>query len=210
MDDEYIIVKSEKYIEMLTLNPSPNPSPKNLDIIPESPEISQSPESPDPSLVIPQICESPDLSLVIPESPKNIKIDIVEMEQKNTIALSESLTENQKKIASIIYDSTKNAIKSVLLDNSVNNIMKITLMIGKTIQQIENVKINEKTPTGKDKKAVAIQLGRILIKEMVPNNEILVMYDLMADSTLEVMIDVSKVVNVEIIKCCPFKLFRSS
>jgi len=198
MDDEYIIVKSEKYIEMLTLrlspNPSPNPSPKSLDIIPESPEISQSPES-----------------LVIPESPKNIKVHIVEMEQKSiessSIATSESLSENQKKIASIIYNSTKNAIKSVLLDDSVNNIMKITLMIGKTIKEIENVKINEKTPTGKDKKAVAIELGRILIKEMVPNNEILAMYDLMAEPTLEIMIEVSKVVNVEIVKCCPFKLF---
>ena len=198
MDDEYIIVKSEKYIEMFTLspspNPSPNPSPKSLDVIPESPdpspEISQSPES--------------------PESPKNIKIDIVEMEQmeqKNTIASSESLSENQKKIASIIYNSTKNAIKSVLLDDSMHNIMKITLMIGKTIQEIENVKINEKPTTGKDKKAVAIELCRILIKEMVPNNEILVMYDLMAEPTLEIMIEVSKVVNVEIVKCCPFKLF---
>ena len=198
MDDEYIIVKSEKYIEMFTLspspNPSPNPSPKSLDVIPESPDV---------SLVIP---ESPK-SL---ESPENIKVHIVEMEQmeqKNTIAASESLSENQKKIASIIYNSTKNAIKSVLLDNSVNNIMKITLMIGKTIQEIENVKINEKPTTGKDKKAVAIELCRILIKEMVPNNEILVMYDLMAESTLEIMIEVSKVVNVEIVKCCPFKLF---
>ena len=197
MDDEYIIVKSEKYIEMFTLspnsspNPSPNPSPKSLDVIPESP---------DPSPEISQI----------PESPKNIKIDIVEMEQmeqKNTIAASESLSENQKKIASIIYNSTKNAIKSVILDDSIHNIMKITLMIGKTIQEIENVKINEKPTTGKDKKAVAIELCRILIKEMVPNNEILVMYDLMAESTLEIMIEVSKVVNVEIVKCCPFKLF---
>ena len=178
-------------------NPSPNPSPKNLDIIPESPEISQSPESPDPS---PKK----------PESPKNIKVHIVEMEQmeqKNTIAASESLSENQKKIASIIYNSTKNAIKSVILDDSIHNIMKITLMIGKTIQEIENVKINEKPTTGKDKKAVAIELCRILIKEMVPNNEILAMYDLMAESTLEIMIEVSKVVNVEIVKCCPFKLF---
>ena len=198
MDDEYIIVKSEKYIEMFTLspspNPSPNPSPKSLDVIPESPDV---------SLVIP---ESPK-SL---ESPENIKVHIVEMEQmeqKNTIAASESLSENQKKIASIIYNSTKNAIKSVILDDSIHNIMKITLMIGKTIQEIENVKINEKPTTGKDKKAVAIELCRILIKEMVPNNEILVMYDLMAESTLEIMIEVSKVVNVEIVKCCPFKLF---
>ena len=71
---------------------------------------------------------------------------------------------------------------------------------------------------GADKKAVAIELGRILIKEITPDDkgesEILMVYDLIAETTLEAMIEVSRVVNVAVqelaTKCCPglFEIFK--
>jgi hypothetical protein len=90
--------------------------------------------------------------------------------------------------------------------------------LGQIIKQLENAQVDGKKPTGKDKKAVAIQLGRILIKEVMPDDkgekEVLMVYDLIAEPTLEAMIEVSKVVNVAVqeaaAKCCPglFELFK--
>ena len=124
-----------------------------------------------------------------------------------------SLSDEQKKLASSIYETVKEAIKGFIADPNVNNTVKITKVIGQVIKQLENTKA-----TGGDKKAVAIQLGRILIKEVTPDDkgeaEILMVYDMVAEQTLEAMIEVSKVVNVAVqeaaAKCCPglLELFK--
>ena len=122
-----------------------------------------------------------------------------------------SLSEDQKKLATTIYESVKEAIKGFISDPSLNSTIKITKIIGQVIKHLENTKIDGKSPSGADKKAVAIQLGRILIKEVTPDDkgeaEILMVYDLVAEQTLEAMIEVSKVVNVAVQevanKCCP-------
>jgi hypothetical protein len=115
-----------------------------------------------------------------------------------------SLTEDQKKLAASIYESVKAAIKEFISDPSINETIKITRTLGKLIKELENAKVDGKAPTGKDKKAVAIQLGRILIKEVVTNDSleanILMVYDVVAEPTLEAMIEVSKVVNVVVQK----------
>jgi hypothetical protein len=122
-----------------------------------------------------------------------------------------SLSDDQKKLAAQIYEYSKEAVKSFIDDSSLNNTVKITKTLGQVIKQLENVKIDGKAPSGADKKAVAIQLGRILIKEVTPDDkgetEILMVYDLVAEPTLEAMIEVSRVVNVAVhemaTKCCP-------
>jgi hypothetical protein len=115
-----------------------------------------------------------------------------------------SLSEDQKKLASSIYESVKAAIKELISDPSINETIKITKTIAKLVKELENAKVDGKAPTGADKKAVAIQLGRILIKEVVTNDSleanILMVYDVVAEPTLETMIEVSKVVNVVIQK----------
>lgn len=115
-----------------------------------------------------------------------------------------SLTEDQKKLATSIYESVKAAIKEFISDPSINETIKITKTLGKLIKELENAKVDGKAPTGADKKAVAIQLGRILIKEVVTNDSleanILMVYDVVAEPTLEAMIEVSKVVNVVVQK----------
>lgn len=131
-----------------------------------------------------------------------------------------SLTEDQKKLATNIYESVKSAIQGFISDPNINSTIKITKVIGQVIKQLETANVDGKKITGSDKKAVAIQLGRILIKEVTPDDkgeaEILIMYDLVAEQTLEAMIEVSKVVNVAVqeieTKCCPglLTLFKKS
>jgi hypothetical protein len=136
-----------------------------------------------------------------------------------------SLTQEQKELAVRIYDSTKASIQSFINDVSLNNTVKITKTLGQVIKQLESPSVGSGgvVPTGSDKKAVAIQLGRILIKEVMPDDkgekEVLMVYDVIAEPTLEAMIDVSRVVNVAVqemaSKCCPgllelFKRYRAS
>jgi hypothetical protein len=111
------------------------------------------------------------------------------------------LTESQKKLANVIYDSTKSTLQSVINDANVNNIIKITKTLGQLIRELENVKIDGKSPSSSDKKAVAICLGRLIVKDIMPDDkgekEVLILYDLIAESTLESMIEVSKTVNIK-------------
>jgi hypothetical protein len=126
------------------------------------------------------------------------------------VGLTDStLTEAQQKLLETIYEKTKTVVASVLGDSNLNNSVKVTLLIGQIIKQLEGVKLDKVVLSGGDKKAVAIELGRRLIKELAPKeaNEILPIYDLVADRTLEAMIDVSRVVNVVVqqvaTQCCP-------
>ena len=128
-----------------------------------------------------------------------------------TLISESSLTDDQKKLASSIYDSIKGSVGSFVSDPTINNTLKITKTLSQVIKQLETAVVDGKKITGADKKAVAIQLGRILLKEVIPDDkgeaEILVIYDLVAEATLEAMIDVSKVVNTMVqeaaTKCCP-------
>lgn len=156
---------------------------------------------------------SPDINEVAVTITTDVASETTELSHKMSLSMipESSLTEEQKKLATQIYDSTKEAIKEFIADPSLNSTVKITRTIGQIIKQLEGVKIDGKAPSGVDKKAVAIQLGRILIKEVTPDDkgevEILMMYDLVAEPTLEAMIDVSRVVNIAVqeiaTKCCP-------
>jgi hypothetical protein len=128
-----------------------------------------------------------------------------------------NLSDEQKIIAQDIYESLKPTLHDLISDPNINNSIKVTKVIAQIIKKIENTPNNV---NGANKKEIAIQLGRILIKEAVPDDkgeaEILMVYDLIAESTLEAMIEVSKVVNVVIqevaTKCCPglLELFKKA
>jgi hypothetical protein len=129
--------------------------------------------------------------------------------------IESNLTDEQKKLTLQIYDSVKNIVKDIIPDETINETVKITKTVGHIIKQLESIKVDDKSPSGTDKKAVAIQLGRIIIKELISDEtKILTLYDVVAEPILEAMIDVSKVVNTVVMevtrKCCPglFELFR--
>ena len=181
MDEEYIIVKKSNYIEMPEIEPV---EPVRVEMEPKEPV------EPKESVELKELNE-----LKEPEEITGIEM----------IATS-SLSEEQQKLAKFMYDSVKQVVQNYISDNSINNTIKITMTLGQAIKQMENIKINGKVPTGADKKAIVIQMCRILIKEITNEPEILMIYDIIAEQTLEVMIDTSKIVNVriqEMTVCCP-------
>uniref|UniRef100_A0A6C0KNG8 Uncharacterized protein n=1 Tax=viral metagenome TaxID=1070528 RepID=A0A6C0KNG8_9ZZZZ len=112
------------------------------------------------------------------------------------------LTEEQQQIVQHVYQSAKNATESMLHHSNVDTTLVITQMIGQVVKILEYVKINDKKISGSNKKAVALHVGRLLIKEVVQEEgmrqKLVMVYDAVADQTLEVLIDVSHVVNTKV------------
>ena len=83
----------------------------------------------------------------------------------------------------------------------VNVVIRIVCLC---IKYLEKVKINRKPINGEDKKLIALELGKIVIKNEITDKEIkdviLSTYELSAEPVLEGIIDVSKEVNTFIKK----------
>jgi len=132
------------------------------------------------------------------------------------------ITEEQKQILISIYGQAKEATQTILHDSNTDITVKITHLIGKIIKILENISVNNAKISGANKKAVALELGKLLIEEAIKDNslkqKILSVYDVIAEQTLEIMIDVSRTLNTNIHKatnsclswlfaiCCGMKL----
>lgn len=128
---------------------------------------------------------------------------------------SSSLTKNQKKIVNAIYNELKETItdlieefKTVDVDNiSIEDVSKkVFIIISQCIKIIEKVKVNQKKLSGADKKQIVLELGKIVLKTEIPDDNvtsiIIPLYDAMAEEILETIIDVSSQVNTEVKKGC--------
>ncbi len=127
-----------------------------------------------------------------------------------SLELPSILTEEQKKILEFVYDSAKGYASDILNHPSISNALKITQLIGHLMKLLENLSFGGKKISGSTKKAVSIELGRNLIRDLIKDQELkmtlLGMYDMLADSTLETLIDVSQHVNTAVkeaaASCC--------
>ena len=112
-----------------------------------------------------------------------------------------ALTGEQKQVIGMLYQKAKQATQSVLEDCTIDTTIKITQTLAQLIKIVEYVKINDKKIAGSSKKGIVIELGRQLIKEIIQDDtlqqRILPVYDLVAEQTLETIIDVSQVVNTK-------------
>jgi hypothetical protein len=84
------------------------------------------------------------------------------------------------------------------------------LMISSVIKIVESLTVMKKTITGIDKKAIALACGRKCIKMMKDHLDMLLLYDVIAETAMETMIDVSRNLNVNVVgECCMgfFSLF---
>lgn len=124
--------------------------------------------------------------------------------------IQSTLTEEQQKILSFVYDSAK-GIAADVFSSSTNEAMKVTRLMGSLVKLMESLTFNNVKIAGASKKAVSLQLGRNLINDLIKDDalkaNLIAVYDLAAESTLELMIDVSRNVNVKAVteaatSCC--------
>jgi len=120
------------------------------------------------------------------------------------------LTAEQKKIVSLIYDKAKESVETILTASNVADAIEITQTIATVIKLLEMVTFNNAKIAGGDKKQIALELTRDLIKDIIKDDSIkaniIAMYDMVSEQTLETLIDVSRTLNVEMQKaassCC--------
>lgn len=120
------------------------------------------------------------------------------------------LTAEQKKILAFVYDSSKSFADGILNHPTLSAALKITQLMGAIMKLLENLTFEQKKLTGPTKKAVAIELGRQLIQDVVKDDAlkqvVLPLYDTMAEPLLETLVDVSQTLNVAVkeaaASCC--------
>lgn len=110
------------------------------------------------------------------------------------------LTEEQKKMVSFVYDSGKQFADGILNHPSMAAAMKVTQLVASIVKLIESLQFQGKPLSGPNKKAVALELGRQLIQDVIKDQAVkdvvIPIYNMTAESTLETLIDVSQHLNV--------------
>lgn len=116
------------------------------------------------------------------------------------LKLPTSLTEEQQKIMQFVYDSAKSFAEGILSHPSLPAALKITQLIGAIVKLLENLSFHGQKLNGPTKKAIAVELGRVMIRDLIKDDAVkgvlLPLYDTMADSVLETLVDVSHTLNV--------------
>jgi len=134
--------------------------------------------------------------------PKSSLVEVT-ISEEITVELSR-LTDQQRAIVEKLYESAKNASEPLLTNNTLDSTIKITQLIAQLMAFMEQVNLGGEKISGANKKAVVLELGRLLIKDHIKDNvqrvKILLMYDVLAEKTLEVMIDVSHLLNKQVVK----------
>lgn len=110
-----------------------------------------------------------------------------------------TLTEAQRVIVQTLYKRIKETSTSLLSDPSLDSSIKITQLIAYLMSLVENVHDGGKKIGGTDKKAVVLELGRLLLNDCIKDDaqraNMIAIYDVIAERMLEAMIDVSHVLN---------------
>ena len=128
-------------------------------------------------------------------SEKSVELSVLPViEEENT-----SLSEKEKSLVSIVYREIKHDIETILINFDVSNYTKIIQMIALIMKSIESFTSQKEKIAGSLKKRVALECGRMCIKQMKDHMEILMIYDSIAESALETMVDVSRNLNVKVI-----------
>ena len=110
------------------------------------------------------------------------------------------LTSYQKAVVDKIFEVSKDTIKEVIETPEMADALVVTIAVGNLVKLIENLKINNKSLSSQNKKAIVLHLGKLLLSELLPETRnkanILGIYDLIAEPTLEKLIDVGSNINV--------------
>jgi len=118
--------------------------------------------------------------------------------------MEEEIVTHQRALVQTLYDSAKGTSAALLSDPLLDSSLKITQLIAQLMAFMEQVNMGGEKISGANKKAIVLELGRLLIKDHIKDDiqrvKILLMYDVLAEKTLEVMIDISHVVNKQAVK----------
>ena len=132
-------------------------------------------------------------------SEKSIELNVIHTNLSIMIEENASLSEKEQLLISHVYNTIKHDIEMILINFDVSNYTKIIQMIALIIKSIESITSQKEKIAGAIKKKVALECGRMCIKQMKDHLDILMIYDSIAETALETMVDVSRNLNVKVI-----------
>jgi hypothetical protein len=111
----------------------------------------------------------------------------------NIIEEANSLTATQKEALDIVFNDVKSTVEHILIDADIPVQVKLMQMISPIIKTVQDVAALKLALTGADKKAVVLECGRKCIKRMLQDHQdMLMMYNTIAEPALETMLDLSR------------------
>jgi hypothetical protein len=110
-----------------------------------------------------------------------------------TVEEANSLTATQKEALDIVFNDVKDTVEKIILNADISIQIKIMQMISPIIKTVQDVSALKLALTGADKKAIVLECGRKCIRMMLQDHQdILMLYDTIAEPALETMLDLSR------------------
>ena len=108
------------------------------------------------------------------------------------------------RLVSELWDQYEEALRSIIstAENTENYMMMIIQLVSKLVGFVELIKVGQRALTGMEKKDVVVQLGSKALRECLDmeverNQTIVTMYDDYVDDSIEMLITLSRNVNVQ-------------
>lgn len=122
------------------------------------------------------------------------------------------LSGKQKEVLDRLYTSSKEMAREIIALHSIDHAMKIGRLMAEIVKLMEKASYQGEKIPGVEKKEIALELGKRLLGDssVVPDetlrNGLLTAYDLVGETMLDTLIDVSQHVNTAIkevaVSCC--------
>lgn len=122
------------------------------------------------------------------------------------------MSERQQQVLDQLYETAKLATKELLSLSSMDDAMKIGKMIATIVKLVEKASYRGEKIPGAEKREIALALGKRLVADptVIENDTVRggvgMAYDILGESMLETLLDVSRHVNTAIqqaaVSCC--------
>lgn len=115
-----------------------------------------------------------------------------------TLDLGTELTHLQRAAITAVISAIEEASREILAGN-VSPALNVTILLGKLVKAVENISVEGAKLRGADKKIVVLEVGKQLIRRLVPEEQratVLSVYEMAAEPVLDTLVDVSRNVNV--------------
>jgi hypothetical protein len=111
----------------------------------------------------------------------------------NIVEEANSLTATQKEALDTVFHDVKDTVENILMNADISVQIKLMQMISPIIKTVQDVSAMKLALTGADKKAVVLECGRKCIKMILKDHQdMLVLYNTIAEQALETMLDLSR------------------
>lgn len=140
----------------------------------------------------------------------DISVVVIQVQRDTAAVIKElTLTSEQQHIVTLVYADAQSASQLILKDDSLSSAVKVAKLLSELMKILEKTKVNGAKLSGSNKKAVALELVKHLIRDTAPDAfDLLASAESMGEHLLETLADVSRNLNMQVVEkiietgCC--------